>query len=160
MLCRDRCGYCTFAKPPARVTAAYLSLEQVLQVARAGAEAGCHEALFTLGEQPELRYPAAAAWLSDHGFASTVDYLAECCRLVTAETGLLAHANAGALSTGELARLREVAVSQGMMLRVPQSDPGMPPSVAGQDTRPPPGDTGGGRPTPDRVHDRDPRGDR
>ncbi len=76
MLCRDRCGYCTFAKPPARVTAAYLSLEQVLQVARAGAEAGCHEALFTLGEQPELRYPAAAAWLSDHGFASTVDYLA------------------------------------------------------------------------------------
>ncbi len=116
MLCQDRCGYCTFAKPPARLTAAYLSPEQVLAVARAGAEAGCHESLFTLGERPELRYPLAAAWLADHGFASTLDYLAECCRLVGAETGLLAHTNAGALSASELAQLREVAVSQGMML--------------------------------------------
>jgi FO synthase len=116
MLCQDRCGYCTFAKPPARLTAAYLSPEQVLAIARAGAEAGCHEALFTLGERPELRYPTAAGWLADHGFTSTIDYLAECCRLVGAETGLLAHANAGALFAGELAQLREVAVSQGMML--------------------------------------------
>ncbi|MGO9298770.1 MAG: 5-amino-6-(D-ribitylamino)uracil--L-tyrosine 4-hydroxyphenyl transferase CofH [Acidimicrobiales bacterium] len=116
MLCQDRCGYCTFAKPPARLTAAYLSPEQVLAVARAGAEAGCHEALFTLGERPELRYPIAAEWLADHGFTSTIDYLAECCRLVRAETGLLAHANAGALFASELAQLREVAVSQGMML--------------------------------------------
>jgi FO synthase len=116
MLCQDRCGYCTFAKPPARLGAAYLSPEQVLAIARAGAAAGCHEALFTLGERPELRYPAAAAWLDEHGFASTIDYLAECCRLVGAETGLLAHANAGALHAGELAQLRSVAVSQGMML--------------------------------------------
>jgi len=116
MLCQDRCGYCTFAKPPARLSEAYLSPEQVLAIARAGAKAGCHEALFTLGERPELRYPTAAAWLDEHGFASTIDYLAECCRLVTAETGLLVHSNAGALLTDELAQLRNVAVSQGMML--------------------------------------------
>jgi FO synthase len=116
MLCQDRCGYCTFAKPPARLSQAYLSPEQVLAIARAGAAAGCHEALFTLGERPELRYPSAAAWLDEHGFASTVEYLAECCRLVTAETGLLAHSNAGALLADELARLRKVAVSQGMMV--------------------------------------------
>ena len=116
MLCQDRCGYCTFAKPPARLRAPFLSPEQVLAVARAGAETGCHEALFTLGERPELRYPIAAQWLAEHGFSSTVEYLAECCRLVRAETGLLPHANAGALLPDELARLREVAVSQGMML--------------------------------------------
>ena len=116
MLCQDRCGYCTFAKPPARLSAPYLSPEEVLAIARAGAAAGCHEALFTLGERPELRYPAAAAWLFEHGFASTVEYLVECCRLVTAETGLLAHSNAGALFEDELAALRKVAVSQGMML--------------------------------------------
>ena len=116
MLCQDRCGYCTFAKPPARLAGAYLSPEEVLAIARAGAAAGCHEALFTLGERPELRYPAAASWLAEHGHASTVDYLAECCRLVSSETGLLAHANAGALLPDELAQLRKVAVSQGMML--------------------------------------------
>jgi len=116
MLCQDRCGYCTFAKPPARLASPYLSPEHVLAIARAGAESGCHEALFTLGERPELRYPIAAAWLEEHGFASTVDYLAECCRLVGAETGLLAHSNAGALSGSELALLRKVTVSQGMML--------------------------------------------
>jgi FO synthase len=116
MLCQDRCGYCTFAKPPARLAEPYLNLDQVLAIARAGAEAGCHEALFTLGERPELRYPLAAAWLAEHGFSSTIEYLAECCRLVTNETGLLAHSNAGALYRDELACLREVAVSQGMML--------------------------------------------
>ncbi|MGD0439276.1 MAG: 5-amino-6-(D-ribitylamino)uracil--L-tyrosine 4-hydroxyphenyl transferase CofH [Acidimicrobiales bacterium] len=116
MLCQDRCGYCTFAKPPARLTAPYLDRSQVLAIARAGAEAGCHEALFTLGERPELRYPVAGEWLAAQGFASTVDYLAQCCRLVREETGLLPHANAGALHEGELAQLREVAVSQGMML--------------------------------------------
>lgn len=116
MLCQDRCGYCTFAKPPARLAEPYLSPEQVLAIARAGAETGCHEALFTLGERPELRYLSAASWLEDRGFSSTVDYLAECCRLVTAETGLLAHSNAGALFASELAKLRPVAASQGMML--------------------------------------------
>ncbi|MHB1924829.1 MAG: 5-amino-6-(D-ribitylamino)uracil--L-tyrosine 4-hydroxyphenyl transferase CofH [Acidimicrobiales bacterium] len=115
-LCRDRCGYCTFAQPPARVVAPYMSLEQVLVVARAGAEAGCHEALFTLGERPEERYPAARQWLDEHGFTSTVDYLVAACRAVLDETGLLPHANAGALYESELAALRPVSASQGMML--------------------------------------------
>ncbi|HYF47202.1 MAG TPA: 5-amino-6-(D-ribitylamino)uracil--L-tyrosine 4-hydroxyphenyl transferase CofH [Acidimicrobiales bacterium] len=115
-LCRDRCGYCTFATAPARVEAAYLSPEEVLAIARAGADAGCHEALFTLGERPEERYPAARAWLDEHGYGSTVDYLAAMCRLVLDETGLLPHANAGALYRDELAALRAVAPSQGMML--------------------------------------------
>src|SRR3954469_11925320 len=75
MLCRDRCGYCTFAKAPARLTSPYLSPDEVLAIARAGAGAGCHEALFPLGERPEDRYPAAADWLAANGYASTVDYL-------------------------------------------------------------------------------------
>jgi FO synthase len=116
MLCRDYCGYCTFSKPPSRDTTAYLSPEQVLEIARAGAAAGCHEALFTLGERPEDRYPAAREALAASGHAYTVDYLAEACRLVVTETGLLPHANAGALSRDELARLRPVTASQGMML--------------------------------------------
>ncbi|MDP1820010.1 MAG: 5-amino-6-(D-ribitylamino)uracil--L-tyrosine 4-hydroxyphenyl transferase CofH [Acidimicrobiales bacterium] len=116
MLCRDRCGYCTFAQPPARLESPYLLPDQVLAIARAGAAAGCHEALFTLGERPEDRYPVAAAWLAEHGYASTVDYLAAMCRLVLTETGLLPHANAGALSAAELATLRAVAPSQGMMV--------------------------------------------
>jgi FO synthase len=116
MLCRDRCGYCTFAKAPARLTAPYLTPDEVLAIARAGRGAGCHEVLFTLGEQPEERYPVAREWLAAHGHASTVDYLAEMCGLVLEETGLLPHANAGALSGDELARLRPVSASQGMML--------------------------------------------
>jgi FO synthase len=121
-LCRDRCGYCTFATAPARLEAAYLSPDDVLAIARAGAEAGCHEALFTLGERPELRYPAAAQWLQAHGYASTVDYLAAMCALVRDETGLLPHANAGALSAPELAQLRPVSASQGMMLESLRAD--------------------------------------
>src|SRR5437764_11572649 len=116
MLCRDKCGYCTFAKPPAHLTAPYLTPDEVLAVARAGAAAGCHEALFTLGERPELRYPAAAEWLAANGYESTVDYLVAMCKLVLEETGLLPHANAGALHPDELAALRPVAASQGMML--------------------------------------------
>src|SRR5512141_772103 len=73
MLCRDRCGYCTFAKPPARLDTPYLSEEQVLELATRGAALGCFEALFTLGEAPEERYPRAAGWLAEHGFSSTVD---------------------------------------------------------------------------------------
>jgi FO synthase len=115
-LCRDRCGYCTFAKAPARVMAPYMDAEQVLGVARAGAVAGCHEALFTLGEAPEDRYPVARTWLSEHGYSSTVEYLAAMCALVRDETGLLPHANAGALSPGDLALLRTVSASQGMMI--------------------------------------------
>src|SRR4051812_9587632 len=116
MLCRDKCGYCTFAKPPAHLASPYMTPDEVLAVARAGAAAGCHEALFTLGERPELRYPAAASWLAEHGYASTVEYLAAMCRLVLDETGLLPHANAGALYSDELAALRPVSASQGMML--------------------------------------------
>jgi FO synthase len=115
-LCRDRCGYCTFAKPPARLAAPYLSSDEVLAIARAGAAAGCHEALFTLGEGPEDRYPVARAWLDERGFTSTVDYLVAACALVRDETGLLPHANAGALGRDDLARLREVSASQGMMI--------------------------------------------
>jgi FO synthase len=116
MLCRDRCGYCTFAKPPARLESPYLSLDAVLEIARHGASAGCHEALFTLGEAPEDRYPDAAEWLAEHGFDSTVDYLVSVAGAVLTETGLLPHANAGALSQGDLERLRAVSPSQGMML--------------------------------------------
>ncbi len=116
MLCRDRCGYCTFAKAPARLESPYLKPDEVLAVARAGRAAGCHEALFTLGERPELRYPVAAEWLAAQGYASTVEYLAAMCRLVVDETGLLPHANAGALFAEELAALRPVTASQGMML--------------------------------------------
>ena len=115
-LCRDRCGYCTFAQPPARLESPYLSLEEVLKIAAKGAEAGCREALFTLGERPELRYRAAADWLGDRGYDSTLEYLAEAASLVLAKTGLLPHSNAGALSGEEMADLRHVAPSQGMML--------------------------------------------
>jgi FO synthase len=122
MLCRDKCGYCTFAQPPARLEAPYLTPEQVLRIARQGAAAGCHEALFTLGERPEERYPVAAQWLADHGYASTVDYLVAMARLVLAETGLLPHANAGAMHPDELAALRAVSASQGMMLESLRDD--------------------------------------
>jgi FO synthase len=122
MLCRDKCGYCTFAQPPARLTSPYLTPDEVLTIARRGAAAGCHEALFTLGERPEDRYPIARAWLDDHGYASTIDYLAAMCDLVINETGLLPHANAGALFPDELAKLRTVSASQGMMLESLRAD--------------------------------------
>ncbi|MEI2698875.1 MAG: 7,8-didemethyl-8-hydroxy-5-deazariboflavin synthase CofG [Microthrixaceae bacterium] len=115
-LCRDRCGYCTFAQAPARLDSPYLSPDEVLSIAIRGARAGCHEALFTLGEQPEQRYPVAAAWLAEHGYGSTVDYLVAMAQLVLDETGLLPHANAGALDADGLAALRKVAPSQGMMV--------------------------------------------
>jgi FO synthase len=115
-LCFDRCGYCTFAQPPARVQAPYLEPDEVLAIARAGAAVGCHEALFTLGERPEDRYPVAREWLDKRGYSSTVDYLVAMAALVRDDTGLLPHANPGALSRDDLARLREVSASQGMMI--------------------------------------------
>ncbi|MCE7884840.1 MAG: 7,8-didemethyl-8-hydroxy-5-deazariboflavin synthase subunit CofH [Actinobacteria bacterium ATB1] len=115
-LCRDRCGYCTFATTPARVSTAYLTPDEVLAIASEGAAAGCHEALFTLGEAPEERWPAARDWLDANGYATTVDYLVAMAGLVLSATGLLPHANAGAIAPAELRRLREVAPSQGMML--------------------------------------------
>ncbi len=116
MRCRDQCGYFTVSKPPARLDSPYLEPESVLASARQGIENGCHEALFTLGEAPEDRYPAAREWLADHGYDSTVGYLAAMCRLVLDETGLLPHANAGALAREELELLRAVSPSQGMMI--------------------------------------------
>src|SRR3984893_5493153 len=116
MLCRDRCGYCTFAKPPARLESPYLSLDEVLAIARAGASRGCHEALFTLGEAPEDRYPSGRAWLDANGDSATVAYLVAAAKLLLHENGLLPPANAGALSRAELERLRAVSPSQGMMI--------------------------------------------
>src|SRR5215210_2106302 len=115
-LCRDVCHYCTFARPPRRGQRAYLTEDEVLAIARAGAAAGCHEALFTLGDKPELRYRVARDELERLGHGSTVEYLAEMCRLVMEETGLLPHANPGVLDRDQLAMLREVSVSQGIML--------------------------------------------
>ena len=122
MLCRDKCGYCTFAQPPARLENPYLSAEQVLAIAKQGARMGCHEALFTLGERPELRYDVAKDWLKANGFDSTVHYLHDMAALVLKETGLLPHANAGALFKDELALLRKVSPSQGMMLESLRDD--------------------------------------
>ena len=121
-LCRDRCGYCTFATAPRQLPSPYLSRDEVLAIAAQGAEAGCHEALFTLGEAPELRYDVAREWLTDNGYTSTVEYLADMCQAVLDETGLLPHANAGALSADELARLRTVSASQGMMIETLRGD--------------------------------------
>ncbi|HEY5878277.1 MAG TPA: bifunctional FO biosynthesis protein CofGH [Nakamurella sp.] len=115
-LCADRCGYCTFATAPRHLPSAYLTPDEVLAVAGQGANHGCAEALFTLGEGPERRYPEARAWLDGHGYTGTVDYLVAMAERVLAETGLLPHANAGAISRDELARLRTVAPSQGMMI--------------------------------------------
>jgi len=115
-LCRDRCGYCTFAQAPAHVESPYMGLDEVMAVAQAGREAGCTEALFTLGERPELRYDEAARWLAARGYQSTVDYVANAAQMVLESTGLLPHANAGALYRNELAQLRTVAASQGMMI--------------------------------------------
>ena len=122
MLCRDKCGYCTFAQPPARLEKPYMTAEDVLAIARQGARTGCQEALFTLGERPEERYEIAANWLRDNGYDSTVHYLHDMAKLVLDETGLLPHANAGALYNDELAMLRRVSPSQGMMLESLRDD--------------------------------------
>jgi FO synthase len=115
-LCRDVCHYCTFAAPPRRGESAYMSPDQVLAVARAGAAAGCTEALFTLGDKPELRYPAARAALAALGHATTLDYLGAMAALVRKETGLLPHLNPGVMSRDDMAKLRPVAASMGLML--------------------------------------------
>ncbi|MCC7079073.1 MAG: 5-amino-6-(D-ribitylamino)uracil--L-tyrosine 4-hydroxyphenyl transferase CofH [Burkholderiales bacterium] len=115
-LCRDSCHYCTFATAPRHVPSAYLTPEEVIAIARAGARAGCKEALFTLGDKPELRYGAARRALAQLGYESTSRYLEAMCERVVRETGLLPHVNAGVLSADEIARLRRVSVSQGLML--------------------------------------------
>ena len=115
-LCRDSCHYCTFAHPPRRGERVYLSPDEVLAIARDGAAAGCREALFTLGDKPELRYRAARDELARLGYATTLDYLHAMAALVLRETGLLPHINAGVMKKADIQRLREVSASQGLML--------------------------------------------
>lgn len=115
-LCRDVCHYCTFAKAPRALKQAYLSLDQVLEIARAGAAAGCKEALFTLGDKPELRYSAARRALAELGHASTLEYLEAAAREVFTQVGLLPHLNPGVMAAEDLGRLRPVSVSMGLML--------------------------------------------
>ena len=115
-LCRDVCHYCVFAQPPQRGQRAYLRPEEVLDIARAGAAAGCHEALFTLGDRPETRYQVARDELRELGHASTLSYLRETAQRVLNETGLLPHLNPGVLSRAELEELRGASASQGLML--------------------------------------------
>lgn len=115
-LCRDSCGYCTFAHPPRPGQRAYMTIDEVLEVARAGASAGCAEALFTLGDQPERRWPEARAELNSMGYSTTIEYLVAACRAVLEETSLLPHANPGVLSLEDARALRAVSVSQGTML--------------------------------------------
>jgi FO synthase len=116
MLCRDHCHYCTFAKPPARLDAPFLTPEEAVAIAEAGGRLGCKEALFTLGDRPEDRYEVAADWLATRGFASTLDYVRAVAIRVIEETGLLPHLNPGVMSYEELARLKHVAASMGLML--------------------------------------------
>ncbi|MET0736487.1 MAG: 7,8-didemethyl-8-hydroxy-5-deazariboflavin synthase CofG, partial [Microbacterium sp.] len=119
-LCRDRCHYCIFVDTPGQLfklsKPVYMTPDQVLSVARQGAALGCKEALLTLGDRPEDRWPEARAWLDEHGYASTLDYVGAMARLITAETGLLAHLNPGVMSFDELVALRPTAPSMGMML--------------------------------------------
>ena len=115
-LCRDVCHYCTFAQPPRPGERAYMTLDEVVDVARRGAAAGCREALFTLGDKPELRYPQARAELDALGHPTTVSYLVAAARAVLDATGLLPHANPGVVTRAELLALREVCPSQGLML--------------------------------------------
>ncbi|HEX3574511.1 MAG TPA: 7,8-didemethyl-8-hydroxy-5-deazariboflavin synthase CofG, partial [Rhodopila sp.] len=115
-LCRDVCHYCTFAERPRAGHAAYLSADEVLAIARAGEAAGCTEALFTLGDKPELRYRAAREALAELGHETTIGYLREMCALVLKETSLIPHVNPGVMTRAEIAALREVSASQGIML--------------------------------------------
>ena len=128
-LCRDVCHYCTFATVPRKVKAPYLSVDEVLAICEQGVELGCQEALFTLGEKPELRYKAAREALAELGFESTVHYLAEVAGIVLKKTGLLPHINAGNMTEQEIAMLRPVSASMGIMLESASPrlcEPGMP----------------------------------
>ena len=115
-LCTDVCHYCTFATTPSQLESPYLTPEQVLEIARAGAAAGCKEALFTFGDAPERRYAAARDWLAERGYTRTIDYARDCAELVLNETGLLPHINAGLLDEEDYRMLRPVAASAGLML--------------------------------------------
>jgi FO synthase len=116
MLCRDHCYYCTFARPPARLDAPFLTPEQVIAIARGGRARECKEALFTLGDRPEDRYDVAREWLAERGFASTLEYVRASAISVIEQSGLLPHLNPGVMSYEELARLKQVSASMGLML--------------------------------------------
>ncbi len=129
VLCRDVCHYCTFTKPPRKDERNYMTIDEVIAIAELGKAAGCREALFTLGDKPELRYEAARSELATLGFLTTAAYLTECMRAVLEQTGLLPHANPGVLDSAELAELRRFAPSQGIMLETASarlSEKGMP----------------------------------
>ena len=115
-LCRDVCHYCTFAQTPKHIPQAYMPIDEVIATCKAGAALGCQEALFTLGEKPELRYRAARESLAELGFKTTIDYVIEVARRVLIETGLLPHINAGNLTRDEMLALRDVSASMGIML--------------------------------------------
>src|ERR1700758_35812 len=115
-LCRDRCGYCTFATVPGRLDSLYLSPDEVLEIARQGAALGCKEALFTLGDRPEDRWKQAREWLDAHGYDDTLSYVRAMAVRVLEETGLLPHLKPGVLSWQDCQRLKPVAPSMGMML--------------------------------------------
>src|SRR5271165_6277459 len=115
-LCRDRCGYCTFATVPHRLDHLYLEPDEVLDIARRGADLGCKEALFTLGDQPEQRWHQAKDWLDAHGYDDTLSYVRAMAIRVLEETGLLPHLNPGVLTWQDFQRLKPVAPSMGMML--------------------------------------------
>lgn len=115
-LCRDRCGYCTFATAPHKLPAPFLSPDEVLDIARQGAAMGCKEALFTLGDRPEDRWHQAREWLDAHGYDDTLSYVRAMAIRVLEETGLLPHLNPGVLSWRDFQRLKPVAPSMGMML--------------------------------------------
>ncbi|SVD16573.1 uncharacterized protein METZ01_LOCUS369427, partial [marine metagenome] len=115
-LCRDVCHYCTFAQPPKKNERAYMTIEEMVAIAQAGADEGCREALFTLGDKPELRYPQARAELAELGYSTTIEYLLAACKAVFEATGLLPHANPGVVTREELLALREICPSQGIML--------------------------------------------
>ena len=116
MLCRDVCHYCTFAKPPAKLDKPFLTPEEVVAIAESGRAAGCKEALFTLGDKPEDRYPVARDWLEQRGYHSTLDYVRAMSIRVIEETGLLPHLNPGVMSYEDMARLKHVSPSMGLML--------------------------------------------
>ena len=115
-LCRDICGYCTFRQEPSKLSDLYMLPDDILEVARQGQKLGCTEALFTLGERPELKYPEAKQWLESYGFKSTLDYLRFACELVLKETTLLPHANPGTMSHREMEDLLPFNPSMGLML--------------------------------------------
>src|ERR687895_1614422 len=115
-LCRDVCGYCTFARPPRRGERAFMTEDEVLEIARAGAAAGCTEALFTLGDKPERRYAVARRELRSLGCETTIEYVARAAGRVLDETGLLPHLNPGVMTRAELELLRPVSASMGIML--------------------------------------------